>query len=93
MGFEDLSPELQEKARACKSKEELAGLAKAVGEQLFDDEREAVAGGTFGKDCQRHGSIRRVDTQFLKNTGYSKKPNCPTLSECKEPAPSWKALA
>ena len=37
MFFEDLTPELQEKARACKSREELAEFARAVGVELSDD--------------------------------------------------------
>lgn len=53
MFFEDLTPELQEKARACKSREELAELAKAVGVELSDDELEAVAGGVFADTCRK----------------------------------------
>ena len=50
MQFEDLSPELQEKARACKSGEELVALAQAEGIELSDDQLEAVVGGAFW-DC------------------------------------------
>jgi hypothetical protein len=46
MSLEDMSPELQEKVKACKSKEELAELAKAMGVQLSEDELSAVAGTT-----------------------------------------------
>lgn len=45
MGFEELSPEFQEKAKACKDKEELAELARSIGVKLSDEELEAVAGG------------------------------------------------
>ena len=69
MGFEDLSLEFQEKARACKSKEELEELAKAVGVQLSDDELEAIAGGACKKDCPAHGMSCRRDIQCITNTG------------------------
>ena len=72
MGFEDLSPELQEKARTCTSKEELAELAKAVGVQLSDDELEAIAGGACRKDCPHHGMACKVDTQCLTKSGGPK---------------------
>jgi len=45
MKFEDLSPELQEKARACKSNEELLKLAAEEGMTLTDEELEEIAGG------------------------------------------------
>ena len=72
MGFEDLSPELQEKARACKSIEELSELAMAVGVRLTDDELEAIAGGGCKKNCPSHGMSCRRDTQCLTNTGRPK---------------------
>ena len=48
MNFEDLTPEQQEKARACKSKEELIELAKSEGVDLTDEQLSAVAGGDDG---------------------------------------------
>lgn len=42
----DLSPELQEKARACKSVEELLKLADDNNVELTPDQLEAVSGGT-----------------------------------------------
>ena len=41
MKFEDLTPEQQEKAKACKTPEDVLALAKA----LSDEELEAVSGG------------------------------------------------
>lgn len=46
MEFKDLTPEQQEKARACKSAEELIALAKQEGCELSDDELAAIAGGS-----------------------------------------------
>ena len=45
MEFKDLSPELQEKVKACETPEELLALAKAEGRELTDDELEAISGG------------------------------------------------
>ncbi len=44
MDYKDLSPELREKAKACKTPEELLALAKKEGYKLSDEEREARAG-------------------------------------------------
>ena len=41
----DLSPELREKARACKTPEEMLALAKREGYKLSEAEMEAVSGG------------------------------------------------
>ena len=41
----DLSPELVEKAKSCKSTEELVELAKSEGVELSDEQLEAISGG------------------------------------------------
>ena len=43
--FDNLSEELQEKASACETPEELFELAKSEGIELGDDELEAINGG------------------------------------------------
>jgi hypothetical protein len=43
----DLSPELREKAKACKTPEEMLALAKKEGYKLSDAEMEAVSGGRW----------------------------------------------
>ena len=48
MNFEDLSPELQEKAKACKTPEDILALAKEEGYSLSDAELEAVSGSGGG---------------------------------------------
>ena len=45
MKLKDLSPELQEKAKACKTAEELKTLAQENGFELSDEELEGVSGG------------------------------------------------
>lgn len=53
MNPEDLSPELIEKARACKTGEELSALAAEVGVELSDEQLEAVSGGSWATDCPK----------------------------------------
>lgn len=46
--FKDqLTPEQMEKARACKSAEEMIELAKSEGIELNDEQLEAIAGGSW----------------------------------------------
>lgn len=45
MGFEDLSPEIMEKVRACTSYDDLKTLADTEGFELSDEDLQAVAGG------------------------------------------------
>ena len=58
MNFEDLTPELQEKAKACKSADELIALANAEGFELSDEQLGTLAGGTawFEMGCSDHTS-------------------------------------
>lgn len=44
---DQLTPEQLEKARACKSAEELIELAKSEGIELNDEQLEAIAGGSW----------------------------------------------
>ena len=55
MDFEnmDLSPELREKAKECKTPEELLALAKKEGYKLSDEEMAAVSGGSWS--CSAFG--------------------------------------
>lgn len=56
MNIENLAPELQEKVKACKSAEELLGLAKAEGYELSDEDLEAISGGRkWGDPCEDWG--------------------------------------
>ena len=45
MKFDDLTPEQMEKAKACKTPEEVLALAKEEGYELSDEELSAVSGG------------------------------------------------
>ena len=49
MEHESISPELQEKAKACKTAEDILERAKDEGYELSDDELESISGG--GWDC------------------------------------------
>ena len=58
MYLEGLSPELQEKARACKTAEEVLELAMQEGYELSDDQLAEVSGGMTW-DCLNY--CRRDD--------------------------------
>lgn len=45
MLFDDLSPELRQKAASCKTNEELAELAKQEGFELSEEMLDAISGG------------------------------------------------
>lgn len=45
MNYEEFSDELKEKAKACKTPEELLALAKAEGVELGDADLASIAGG------------------------------------------------
>ncbi|MEE0027577.1 MAG: Nif11-like leader peptide family natural product precursor [Atopobiaceae bacterium] len=49
MNFENLSPELKQRAKDCQSPEEIVALAKEEGYELSLDELSAVSGGDW--DC------------------------------------------
>ena len=55
MNLEDLSPELKEKALACKTPEELLALAAEEGYELSDEELAAVSGGFEWTLCSSNG--------------------------------------
>ena len=53
MKLEDLTPELKEKLKACKTPEELMELVEAEGIELTDEDLEGVAGGNIFKKLFR----------------------------------------
>ena len=50
MSFDELSPELQEKLKACKTPEDLRALAESEGFELSEAKLEGVTGGGMA-DC------------------------------------------
>ena len=59
MEFENIPPELLEKAKAIKTAEELIALAEQEGYELSDAELEQVAGGSWSecyRDCLMEGN-------------------------------------
>lgn len=57
MSFEDLTPGQQERAKACKTPEELFELAKAEGHQLSDDHLDAIVGGALFDNSDGAGCL------------------------------------
>lgn len=53
MDFNDLTAEQQEKARACKTPEDVLALAKEEGIELTDEQLEDVSGGGWN-DCDNY---------------------------------------
>ena len=57
MEFNDLTPEQKEKARACKTSEDILNMAREEGYELSEDELAAISGGTSWScipDCSDH---------------------------------------
>ena len=57
MNFSELTPEQQEKARACKTPEDMLALAKEEGYELSEEDLVAVSGGASWdciSDCPDH---------------------------------------
>jgi hypothetical protein len=57
VNYKNLSPEQQEKAKACVSPEELAALAEEEGFELSDEMLEGIAGGIDLSECRRYRHI------------------------------------
>ena len=62
MDFDDLTPELREKAKACKTPEEMLALAKEEGFELSETELNALSGGGPQWNCDYTCGEREDDT-------------------------------
>ena len=58
MKLEDLSPELQDKVKACNTAEELLALAKEEGYELSDEDLQGIAGGEGWGACDPFHHVR-----------------------------------
>lgn len=76
MDFEDLAPELKERARSCSSREELAELAEAMGFESSEDELVALAGGDI---CPRDTGCSPFE---IYRPPCTTKSSCPDLFVC-----------
>ena len=64
MNSDDLMPEQQEKARACKTPEDIIALAKENGIERTDGQLEAVSGGWNDCDNYTGNEPKRFCPQF-----------------------------
>ena len=84
MNFEDLSPEQKEKARACKTIDELISFAEEEGFKLTNEELEGIAGGICKRDCNWLGAVCINDVDCRTNKGCSDLFSCPQFSNCSD---------
>lgn len=74
MGFDNLSADVQEKARAAETMEELEELANESGRQLSDEELDTLSGGNYAptfSDCTSFVTCRTAtDTRGSRCTAY-----------------------
>ena len=82
MDINDLAPELMEKAKACKTIEELEELARAEGIELSDEQLAGIAGGICRSDCTLHGAICRKDSSSPNLPDCTILFQCPVKFEC-----------
>lgn len=57
MNYDELSPELREKVKACTTPEEIIALANAEGYKLSDDEISAISGGKHWYECPCNSNL------------------------------------
>ena len=73
----ELSPELQEKARQCKTKEELNALLAENDAELSEDALQAVAGGCLSEPkCEKCGNSMEWREIGFEGQGYWRCPRC-----------------
>ena len=74
MGFDNLSADMQQKARAAETMEELEELANESGRQLSDEELDTLSGGNYAptfSDCTSFVTCRTAtDTRGSRCTAY-----------------------
>ena len=66
MNFEDLSSEMKEKVKECKTPEEVLALAQESGYELSDEELASISGGWGDPNCTEHNEC--ADYCYRLNT-------------------------
>ena len=78
MDFNSLTPEQVEKAKACKSADELVALAKAEGVELTDEQLDQISGGSVWEETKHSEVTCRSCGKKVTWTGVSDTPvMCP----------------
>ena len=76
MDFKDISPELEEEVKACKTPDEILALAKRKGYKLSDEELAMVSGGWGAKDllpqCPSCGSYEVAMSTIFGSPGATR---------------------
>ena len=74
MGFDDLSTNMQEKARAARTMEDLEELANESGQELPDEELDSLSGGNYAptfSDCTSYVTCKTAtDMRGSRRTEY-----------------------
>ncbi len=63
MTFDDLSPEQMQKAKSCKTPEEVLALAREEGYELSSEELDGIAGGSW-TDCGEYNPDKYKREKF-----------------------------
>lgn len=78
MNFEDLTSEQMEKAKACKTPDELASLAEEEGIELSDEQLEAMSGGNvlteWANECPKKDCEGYVEYNSCPKYTYKQEP-------------------
>ena len=66
MKYEELTPDLQKKARACKDIDEVLALAKSEGYELSEEELTSISGGSWcGEVCSEKDTCEHTPCEHI----------------------------
>jgi hypothetical protein len=71
MDFDESSPDVQERARSCKTSAEVKAFAREVGQELADEQIQDIAAGAHWKDKKSCKSYIPCFAQGSDMSGFS----------------------